>query len=176
MFKTKKQIQEINQKIDRLYDIINNINNNENDNKNIKENDLIDDEQFKKLILNAKNKNEIEMIKSKRKLINYIEKGQLGQIGRKKKKEEREMINMPEQNSEIPELQSLFKEYDNFPTPLKKIIDNYLNSKFGININDIRNNPELLLEIVSKLIGKEKPKEIEQIEKKEENINNEIRI
>ncbi|MEM3829068.1 MAG: hypothetical protein QXP36_07640 [Conexivisphaerales archaeon] len=173
MFKTKKQLMELNEKIDKLYDIINNINNNENDNKNINENDLINDEQFKKLILNAKSKNEIEMIKSKRKLINYIEKGQLGQIGRKKKKEEG-MINMPKQNPEIPELENLFHEYDNLPSAVKKIIDNYLNNKFGININDIRNNPEILLEIVTKIIGREKSKEIEKIEKKED--NNEIRI
>ncbi|MEM5784801.1 MAG: hypothetical protein QXF15_03635, partial [Candidatus Aenigmatarchaeota archaeon] len=100
-------------------------------------------------------------------------KGRYGQLGRKKKKEEG-MINMSEQNPEIPELENLFKEYDNLPNPIKKIVNNYLSNKFGISIDDIKNNPELLLEIITKLVKPKENKPIEQIEKKEN--NNEIRI
>ena len=168
LFKRKKELEQlkaelnstksdINELKEDLYDIKNDLtqimmnlkpNNEKKDqNENIDNDDLTDINVYIRKLSQAKNPQEIESLRLKRKILNQVRATEIARMkyqAQKKKKE-------PE-GDEMENINKIWEIYDNLNPILKNLIKNYVKNKTGLDIEQLKENPEQMMNLINAYI------------------------
>jgi len=152
---TKSDINELKENIDEIKDnleqIIQNFSsNNEKKSQNEPlEDDLTDLNVYIKKISQAKTPQELEALRLKRKILMQSRASEIARMkyqAQKKKKE-------PEGDDENMEnINKIWEIYDNLNPILKNLIKNYVKNKTGLDIEQLKENPEQLMSLINAYI------------------------
>ena len=170
LFKRKKELEQlkaelnstksdINELKENLYDIRNdfeqiimNLKPNEekkSPNENIDSDDLTDINVYIRKLSQAKSPQEIESLRLKRKILNQVRATEIARMkyqAQKKKKE-------PEGDDENMEnINKIWEIYDNLNPILKNLIKSYVKNKTGLDIEQLKENPEQLMSLINAYI------------------------
>jgi len=152
---TKSDINELKENIDEIKDnleqIIQNLSfSNEKKSQNEPlEDDLTDLNVYIKKISQAKTPQELEALRLKRKILMQSRASEIARMkyqAQKKKKE-------PEGDDENMEnINKIWEIYDNLNPILKNLIKNYVKNKTGLDIEQLKENPEQLMSLINAYI------------------------
>jgi len=166
---TKSDINELKENIDEIKDnleqIIQNLgSSNEKKSQNEPlEDDLTDLNVYIKKISQAKTPQELEALRLKRKILMQSRASEIARMkyqAQKKKKE-------PEGDDENMEnINKIWEIYDNLNPILKNLIKNYVKNKTGLDIEQLKENPEQLMSLINAYIQQNQNQKQEQKENK----------
>ena len=185
---TKNDINELKENIDEIKDnleqIIQNLSfSNEKKSQNEPlEDDLTDLNVYIKKISQAKTPQELEALRLKRKILMQSRASEIARMkyqAQKKKKE-------PEGDDENMEnINKIWEIYDNLNPILKNLIKNYVKNKTGLDIEQLKENPEQLMSLLNAYIQSQsqnqkqeqkdkKPVTTEELKKKADELEEKI--
>ena len=185
---TKSDINELKENIDEIKDnleqIIQNLSfSNEKKSQNEPlEDDLTDLNVYIKKISQAKTPQELEALRLKRKILMQSRASEIARMkyqAQKKKKE-------PEGDDENMEnINKIWEIYDNLNPILKNLIKNYVKNKTGLDIEQLKENPEQLMSLLNAYIQSQsqnqkqeqkdkKPVTTEELKKKADELEEKI--
>ena len=177
----KEKLQDALEKIDNLTEKISEIyeqnqeknqnNMNQEQQKQEKEkknhNEIIDDEDITNIdvyirkIAQAKSPQEIENLRAKRRLLMQVRRAELNRqkidyskVGRKRKYD---VENMGENvGGENMDMNQIWEIYDNLNPIIKNLVKGYVKNKTGLDIEELRSNPERLMSLLSQFISQQR--------------------
>lgn len=184
--KEKEEIDKINKKIEGIEEELNEIlafiegNQEKSEEKEKKtdknisnEEDLSDINVYIKKISQAKSPQEVEALRYKRRLLMQIRRAEAMRLhntyqnmGRKKKTEEKEI---KEEGDENMDINKIWDVYEGLNPVVKKLVNGYVKNKFNIDIEDLKNDPSKLLEILNSFLKSQEKQEEKTEDKEKEN-------
>jgi len=171
LFKTKKQIDQIKSELNstrseienlkqdfddiknNLEQIIMNLKPNEekkSPNENIDNDDLTDINVYIRKLSQAKNPQEIESLRLKRKILNQVRATEIARMKYQAQKKKREEPQGDDENME--NINKIWEIYEGLNPVLKNLIKNYVKSKAGIDIEELKEHPEQLMSLINAYI------------------------
>ena len=201
LFKTKKQIDQIKSELNstrseienlkqdlddiksNLEQIIMNLKPNEEkkiQNENIDNDDLTDINVYIRKLSQAKSPQEIESLRLKRKILNQVRATEIARMkyqAQKKKKES--------EGDEMENINKIWDIYDNLNPIVKNLIKSYVKNKTGLDIEQLKENPEQLMSLLNAYIQSQsqnqkqeqkdkKPVTTEELKKKADELEEKI--